>query len=116
MAKFLKKLKYRKCILFAIDIVASLSLALLLWFLFDKSESLLLGGLLLFACVYAARFLSGIYHQIVRYASLGAYLRLVLADFLGGLLYLLLSATLSDERIGLSLWQATSLAASACLV
>ena len=116
MSKFLENLKFRKLTLFFIDALASFGVALLFWLLFGKDDSHLLGILLLLLCIYAVRLFSGIYRQVVRYSSLGAYLRLIFADFLGGLLYLLLSTALSKESISLSLWQSTSLAACSCLV
>ncbi len=117
MLNFLEKLKFRKLLLFAIDAVASAMLTLTIWFLFDKADSHLRGVLLLLICIYAARLLCGIYRQIVRYSSLGAYMRLILADFLGGILYLLVATfVLSDKMSSLSLWESTALAASACLL
>ena len=116
MSKFFEKLKHRKLILFAIDAVASLLLAALFWLLLDKASFCPWGTLLLFGCIYVVRTLSGIYRQVVRYSSLGAYMRLVLADTLGGVLYLLLSFVLPYEELRLSLWQSTALAANACLL
>lgn len=116
MSGFLEKLKYRKLVLFAIDAVASVTLALLFWLLFDHNSTHLWGVFLLFACIYAVRLLGGIYRQVVRYLSIGAYLRTVLADFLGGLLYLLVSHALPYQSLRLSLWESTAMAACACLL
>ncbi len=116
MSNFFEKLKFRKLALFVIDAIASLCLGFLVWLLLDKADGHPWGFLLLFACIYTVRALSGIYRQVVRYSSLGAYLRLVLSDFLGGLLYLLLSFVLPYETLRLSLWQSIALATSACLL
>ena len=116
MSKFFEKLKHRKLLLFAIDAVASLLLALLFWLLLDKIAFRPWGTLLLFGCIYAVRTVSGIYRQVVRYSSLDSYMRLILSDVLGSVLYLLLSFVFPYEELRLSLWQSTALAASACLL
>ncbi len=116
MSKFLEKLKFRKLMLFAIDLTASVCLALFGFLLLGDSFAHPRGLLFLFGCVYVIRLLSGVYRQIVRYSSLGAYMRLVLADFIGGFLYLLLARTLLSEDFRLSLWLATSITATGCLL
>ncbi|MBE6662536.1 MAG: polysaccharide biosynthesis protein [Ruminococcaceae bacterium] len=115
MLDFFEKLKYRKLMLLAIDAIATLCLSVLCVLLLGKNVRPL-GLLVLFACVYVMRTICGIYRQIVRYSSLGAYMRLVLADFLGGLLYLALAYALLPQNFRLTPWLALSLVATGCLL
>ncbi len=116
MLDFFEKLKFRKLMLFAIDAIATACLSILCLLLLKDKISLPLGLLVLFACVYVMRALGGIYRQIVRYSSLGAYMRLVLADFLGGLLYLALAYALLPQEFRITPWLAISLTATGCLL
>ncbi|MBO5306025.1 MAG: polysaccharide biosynthesis protein [Clostridia bacterium] len=116
MPNIFEKLKFRKLLLFAVDLTASLCLALFCFLLLDDRMIHLWGLIVLFGCVYAARLLGGIYRLIVRYSSLGSYMRLVLADFVGGAFYMLLAYTLLPEMFRMTLWQATSVTATGCLL
>jgi len=116
MFKLLKIIKFRKIMLFAVDLIASLGLALFCLLLLGSRAIPLRGLLLLFGCVYAVRLVSGIYRLIVRYSTVGSYIRLVLADLLGGALYLLLAHGLLPESFCLSFWQTISVTATGCLL
>ena len=61
-----------------------------------------LQALLLFACLAAARLAFAVYRDVLRYAGTGEYLRLILADFVGGCVFLALRHALFDEWIRLS--------------
>lgn len=49
-------------------------------------------------CVFLARFLFGLYVQIWRYANVRDYLNLILADFLGGVLYLMIDRSVFERH------------------
>lgn len=72
-----------------------------------------LQALLLFACLAAARLAFAVYRDVLRYAGTGEYLRLILADFVGGCVFLALRHALFDEWM--MFWHAASITAISCL-
>ena len=72
-----------------------------------------LQALLLFACLAAARMAFAVYRDVLRYAGTGEYLRLILADFVGGCVFLALRHALFDEWM--MFWHAASITAISCL-
>lgn len=73
-------------------------------------ESLLISFLLLTACVFAFRFAMLVYRQMVRFASAGSFLRMILADTFGGLAYLAIDRTFLSHHLPV----ATVTSAAAC--
>lgn len=69
--------------------------------------------LLLFACIAAARTALSVYRDMLRYAGTTEYLRIILADFIGGCLFVLLSHLLFENHM--IFWHAVSIVATACL-
>ena len=115
MFAFLDKLKFRKLILVTTDLFMAFLIAASILLLLGKDSIRILGLVTLIACVYIARSLTGCYRQIVRYASVAAYIRFVLADILGSIVYLALSWLLLPTSFFLTIWQTISLAATGCL-
>ncbi len=116
MFNFLEKLKFRKFTLLVIDLIGAVALIFLCQLLPGGETVHLWGFVLLCASVYIMRLLCGVYRQVVRYASLGAYMHLVLADFIGGVLFLILINLFLPDIFYLSLWQAISITATGCLL
>ncbi len=52
-----------------------------------------------FVCIFGMRFAFNIYRQVWRYGGMGAYLKLILSDVCGGVLYLILENLLPLEHI-----------------
>ena len=99
---FFKKLfggKSRKPLLFLIDVCCFFVIDFLYFYatkIFKASPILdlheyLLNTAILFICMFAMRLALRIYRNVWRYTSTQAYFNLVLADFLGGVLALLIS-------------------------
>ncbi len=84
----------RKILLIIVDLVSFFaSFVLLLGFFPSGVESLtlvqrLLHGAIMLACVFGCRFVLRVYSRVWRYANASEYLRVVMADFFGGCLYL----------------------------
>lgn len=89
-------LVYDAFILFAVDV-------LLLYF-YQGFENLSMPGIIIqaalsFACVFAARFVGGIYRQIWRYGGIQCYIRLLVVDAVAFVLNLILDLGLPIEHI-----------------
>ncbi len=97
MMRFLNKLKYRKLILISVDIFVSAAIAVVFFFAWQNLISKLLGVAILLACVYLVRFAGRVYRQVWRYSTSREYLRIVLADFFGGSLYIVINYFLPTE-------------------
>lgn len=52
-----------------------------------------------FVCIFGLRFVFDVYRQIWRYGGMKAYMRLLLADICGGILYLIVELVLPIEHI-----------------
>jgi FlaA1/EpsC-like NDP-sugar epimerase len=115
MFNFLDKLKFRKLILLTADLLMAFIICAVLFIMLGKNSVNVVGLALLITCLYIARFAMGCYHQIVRYSSVSSYLRFVIADILGGVVFLVLSNTLIPAQFDLTFWQTLSLAATGCL-
>ncbi|MDO4734530.1 MAG: nucleoside-diphosphate sugar epimerase/dehydratase [Lachnospiraceae bacterium] len=62
-------------------------------------KGLIIQMVLGFICIFGMRFVFDVYRQIWRYGGMRAYLRLLLADICGGVLYLILEILLPIEHI-----------------
>lgn len=56
-------------------------------------------GVLGFVCIFGMRFAFSVYKQIWRYGGMKAYIRLLLSDIVGGILYFVLELILPIEQI-----------------
>ena len=115
MFKFLDKLKSRKLILLAVDLFMAFIIGATIFILLGKDSINIFGLISLITCIYIARFVWGCYGQIVRYASVASYIRIVLADMAGSVVYLVLSKATLPARFDLTFWQILSLASTGCL-
>ena len=115
MFKFLDRLKFRKLILLTADLLMAFIVSATILILLGKDSINILGLVSLIACIYTARFITGCYRQIVRYASVASYIRIVLADIAGSLVFLVLSNVSLPTRFDLTFWQTLSLASTGCL-
>ncbi|MBQ7356625.1 MAG: polysaccharide biosynthesis protein [Clostridia bacterium] len=68
------------------------------------------------ACIYASRFLFGIYGNVWRYANAESYARCVIADFVGGTVALLITYIPPMRIFFIGAWQSLSLIAIANLL
>lgn len=89
------KLRKRKCILIVIDmvicaIISMVALSASNYKLFTLGDCALASAILVL-CVFIARAMMKVYRQVWRYAAAKEYLHVVIADLLGGVLYLLVS-------------------------
>ena len=75
-----------------------------------RADALLVSYAILTACVYACRFVVKVYQQMVRFANAGSFLRMILADAAGALLYLLIDRLLLSYHLPI----ATVTSAAAC--
>lgn len=60
----------------------------------------LLKCFVLYACIMIMRFCGSVYKNIWRYANVNTYLKLIFADILGGLIYILIGRLVSSFNIG----------------
>ncbi len=86
------------------DLLCFLCVDLLLLVIFDGSENLEIGeivyhGVLSALCITVMRFICKIYSQIWRYGGIQSYIRLMMSDAFGFVLYFLLQLVLPPERI-----------------
>ncbi len=63
------------------------------------TKGVLIQSLIGFVCVFGLRFVFDVYRQIWRYGGMKAYIRLFLADLIGGIIYLIAEAFLPIEHI-----------------
>ncbi len=86
------------------DLVCILCVDLLLLVLYHGGGALFLDeviyhGILSAACIFTARFIFKIYRQIWRYGGIQSYIRLMAADTVGFLAYLILAITIPYAKI-----------------
>lgn len=115
MREFIKKIKHRKLVLLFGDVAVSVCIGLIFLAIGNKNISYTFGLLLLFALVYAARIALHTYRQVWRYGSAREFLRIIIADLLGGGAYLLVSYYIPIREIKLDLWFAMSIVAVSCI-
>ncbi len=64
-----------------------------------STKDLLIQMAIGFVCIFGMRFAFDVYRQIWRYGGMKAYMRLLLADICGGILYLIIEVVLPIEHI-----------------
>lgn len=63
-----------------------------------SKRSIFLYALIGFICLFSARLVADVYRQIWRYGSMQAFLRLIIADFFGGCVYVIVCRALVLEK------------------
>ena len=99
-----KKQTKIKLSLFLYDVIIFMAVAALLFALYQGGRALSLRGVLqqsalAFVCIFGMRKVTHIYRQIWRYGGIQCYIRLILADAAGCVLYLALEKALPVEHI-----------------
>ncbi len=69
------------------------------WDTIISTKGIIIQAVLGIVCIFGMRFAFSVYKQIWRYGGMKAFVRLLLADVLGGILYLALELILPIERI-----------------
>ncbi len=128
MLRALFKSKFRRAILVAFDILC-LAMANLLYYLLAGQVSFstpgnngliyLYNAICLFVCIYAFRFAFRVYSNVWRYTNTFAYFRLVLADFFGCVLAVLLDRFVMNAFVPgffLGIWHAVTVSMLTLLV
>lgn len=93
--RFYRILRKRKSLLIIIDMIICAAISMIAlsvsnYELFTLKDCAI-ASMILVLCVFAARAMMKVYRQVWRYAAAKEYLNVVIADLLGGLLYLALS-------------------------
>lgn len=63
------------------------------------TQGVIIQSLIGFVCIFGLRFIFDVYRQIWRYGGMKAYIRLFLADLIGGVIYLVAEALMPVEHI-----------------
>lgn len=64
-----------------------------------STRGMLMQSLLAFFCIFGCRFVGKIYRQIWRYGGIQCYIRLLMADFVAGLLYMIIEQMFPIQHI-----------------
>ncbi len=116
-----KKLRCRRAIMIALDILISFGMAGLFLLLDNHTATDNFGNrfaatAIMFALIYASRFLFFVYRRVWRYAGSFEYMIIVVADFVGGIVYLIFDYLFFlPQNLGIRLIQAFSIVSLSCL-
>lgn len=107
------KLKYRKPVLFLIDLIIFVAIGFIVDAIDKKFVELIPSLFVLICIVMFVRLLFNTYKQVWRFATYSEYLFIVIADLIGGLAYMILRYFMTFPVY--ALWQAVSIVAVGCL-
>ena len=100
----MSKVKIRKLLLLY-DIVIYIMVILLMLILHPSedyafsNDVVLVNSLIGFLCIFGARFALDVYRQIWRYGIMHAYIKLLFADIIGGILFIVISKVLPGDKL-----------------
>ena len=99
MLKNLMRSKFRRVLLFLFDLLLFVLIAAAYHILsrepffesYIGNKDQIMRGAIVFSCMFGTRLIFGIYNTVWRYTTTSAYIRLILADFMGFALGILIS-------------------------